>query len=96
MVAVESVQPETGVTEPTHVDVTPFNVKSSNSTAPLENWNLTDLLNETAGTVTLFAPRASATGLAKNQLPLAVVFATLTFAPPAGKFVIFIVKVCAP
>ena len=57
----------------TQDEATPFNSKASNSTSPLENWNLTALLNETEGTVMLFEPSVSATGFPKNAFPLAVV-----------------------
>ena len=33
---------------PTHDEATPFNVNASNSTSPLENWNLTVLSKVTA------------------------------------------------
>ena len=71
----------------------PFKLKASNSTAPLENWNLTALLNVTAGTVILLDPSVSAVAGPKNQFPLAVVLATLKSAPPDGKVVTLIVNV---
>ena len=91
--AVESVQPGTdGGGATTQVEFTPFKLKASNSTAPLENWNLTALSKATAGTVILFEPRAKATGFPKKLLPLAVVLKTLTLAPFAVS-VTFIVNV---
>ena len=57
----------------TQVEATPFKSNASNTTSPLENWNLTALSNETDATVILFEPSVSATGLAKKALPLAVV-----------------------
>ena len=80
----------------TQSETTPFNTKSSNSTSPLENWNLTDLLKVTAGTVIVLEPRVIAMAGPKNQFPLAVVFTTLKSAPPDGRLVTFIVNVCAP
>ena len=55
------------------VEVTPFKLKASNSTAPFENWNLTALSKVTAGTVILFEPRVKAIGLPKKSLPFATV-----------------------
>ena len=72
--------------------VTPFKLKASNSTAPFENWNFTDLSKVTAGTVIVFVPRVIAIAGPKNQFPLAVVLATLKLAPLAVS-VTFIVKV---
>ena len=72
-----------------------LSLKILNSTAPLENWNLTALLNVTEGTVMLFEPSVSVVAGPKYQFPFAVVLATLKSAPPGGKFVTFIVKVCA-
>ena len=77
----------------THDETTPFTLKLSNSTSPLENWNLTALSKDTAGTVILFEPSVRATGFPKKELPFAVVLNTLKFAPPAGKDVTFIVNV---
>ena len=83
----------TGRVVPTHDEESPFKVRASNSTSPLENWNLTALLKFTAGTVILFEQIVNGIGLPKKLLPLAVVLYTLTLAPPAGRFVIFIVYV---
>ena len=58
---------------PTQFVFTPFKLKLSNSTSPLENWNLTALSNVTLATVILFEPRVNATGLPKKSFPLAVV-----------------------
>ena len=80
----------------TQDDASPFKLKASNSTAPLENWNLTALLNVTAGTVILLEPSVSAVAGPKNQFPLAVVLATLKSAPADGKVVTLIVNVWAP
>ena len=77
----------------THVDVTPFKLKALNSTAPLENWNLTALSKVTAGTVILLEPSVKAIGFPKKELPFAVVLYTRTFAPPAGNEITFIVYV---
>ena len=82
MVAVESVHPGTnGVAVTTQVEFTPFKLKASNSTSPLENWNLTALSKATPPTVMLFEPRVNVTGFPKKLLPLAVVLKTLTLAP---------------
>ena len=88
----EEVEGGKGITQ---FELTPFKFKSSNSTSPLENWNLTVLSKVTAGTVTLFAPSDNCTGFPKNQFPFAVVFATLTLAPFAVS-VTFIVNVWDP
>ena len=58
---------------PTQYEATPFKVKKSNSTSPLENWNLTALSKFTAGTVILFEPSVNATELPQKLFPLAVV-----------------------
>ena len=58
---------------PTQVELTPFKLKASNSTSPLENWNLTDLLKATAATDIVFEPGVNATGFPKKAFPLAVV-----------------------
>ena len=58
-------------------ETTPFNVKASNSTSPLENWNLTALSKLTAATVTVFVPSVNACAFPLNQLPLATVLTTL-------------------
>ena len=78
---------------PTHDEESPFKVRASNSTSPLENWNLTALLKFTLGTVILFEQIVNGIGLPKKLLPLAVVLYTLTLAPPVGRFVTFIVYV---
>ena len=83
---------EGGITQP---EESPFSVKASNSTSPLENWNLTALSKVTAATVMVFDPSVIAIAGPKNQFPLAVVLATLKLAPFAVS-VTFIVKVCAP
>ena len=80
----------------TQSEESPFSTKASNSTSPVENWNLTDLLKVTAATVILLDPRVIVWAGPKNQFPLATVFATLKVAPPEGRFVTFIVKVWAP
>ena len=80
----------------THDEATPLTSNASNSTSPLENWNLTALSNVTAGTVILFDPSVNATALPKKEFPFDVVLYTLTSAPPAGNVVTFIVNVWAP
>ena len=77
----------------TQVELTPFKLKASNSTSPLENWNLTALSKVTAATVILLEPSVNATGFPKKEFPFAVVLNTLKLAPPAGKDVTFIVNV---
>ena len=80
----------------TQVEATPFKLKASNSTAPFENWNFTALSKPTAPTVILFEPSVNACAGPKKELPLAVVLNTLTFAPPDGNVVTFMVNVWAP
>ena len=58
---------------PTQAEATPFKLKASNSTSPLENWNFTALSKATAATVMLFEPSVNATAGPKKLLPLAVV-----------------------
>ena len=51
---------------PTHDELTPFNVNSSNSTSPLENWNLTALSKVTAATVIVLTPSVKLLGFQRN------------------------------
>ena len=79
---------------PTHDEATPFNVNASNSTSPLENWNLTALSKVTSNTVIVLTPRVKATGFPKKLLPLNCCFKySKSSAPPAGNDVTFISNV---
>ena len=71
----------------------PFKTKWSKPTAPLLNWNLTYLSKPTLVTFKVFKPKDKDCEGPLKLLPLAVDFATLTFAPPEGKLVTLIVKV---
>ena len=57
----------------TQVEATPFKLRASKTTSPLENWNLTALSNETEGTVILFEPSVSGIAGPKKAFPAAVV-----------------------
>ena len=73
----------------------PFNSNSVNATSPLVNWNFTERAKDTPETVFTLRPTLNGSAGPKNQLPLAVVFATRKFAPPSGNEVTLIDNVCA-
>ena len=57
---------EGGVTT-TQSEFFPFKFRASNSTSPLENWNLTALSKATAATVILFDPSVNAVDFRNNH-----------------------------
>ena len=61
----------------TQEDSVPLRDRKSNSTSPLENWNLTERSNATAGTVFVLLPRVRATAGPLFQFPFATVLTTL-------------------
>ena len=69
--------PAAGSSDKEQPESTPFTLKASNTTSPLENWNLTALSKPTPPTVKVFSPRVNAVTFPKKLPPLAVVLKTL-------------------